>query len=199
MHGLIKFYATSELGDDELPCVLTEQQYFDFFNRPNSVFNYTFLYLLREFNCIFLGMSMRDDNIRRLLHYSTSERRGAGARAKEVDGKPPCTALRHFAILKRHSSQRDELIEISLRRLGTRVLWVRDYSSEIPERLAYIYEKPGSIGQMFTSTTFIRQRAENGSQQIERLRTQKYEALCTARCSGDITILRRRLSWTSLV
>src|SRR6185437_9069910 len=49
MHGHLRF---DEMAGDltkEAPdaVVLTEQDYFDFFNNPNSMFNYTFLYLLR--------------------------------------------------------------------------------------------------------------------------------------------------------
>lgn len=137
MHGFLKFYRSRRPDDDEeVPCVFTEGEYYDFFNRPNSMFNYTFLYLLREFNCLFIGMSMTDENIRRLLHYSTAERR---QRAREKGGSPERLALRHFCILKRSGSKtRDELTDISLRRLGTRVLWINGFD-EIPQRLAFIY------------------------------------------------------------
>jgi len=138
MHGFLKFYRSDRLDDDEeVRCVFTEGEYYDFFNRPNSLFNYTFLYLLREYNCLFIGMSMTDENIRRLLHYSTAERRD---RARET-GKTATDnlALRHFCILKKSgSARRDELTDIALRRLGTRVLWINDFE-EIPPRLAYVY------------------------------------------------------------
>lgn len=136
MHGLLKF-DRAHAGDDthEIRSVFTEGEYFDVFNQPHSVFNYTFLYLLREYNCLFVGLSMNDENIRRLLHYSTAERRqhlgdpSANARA----------ALRHFAVLRRTPSKEvDTLIDISLRRLGTRVLWISDFD-ELPARLAYVF------------------------------------------------------------
>ena len=138
MHGFLRFYPNTRAEDEEeARCVFTEGEYYDFFNRPNSVFNYTFLYLLREFNCLFIGMSMTDENIRRLLHYSTSERRqGAGGSAGTASER---VALRHFAILKRSGSKKvDELTDISLRRIGTRVLWI-DAFEEIPARLGYVY------------------------------------------------------------
>lgn len=141
MHG---FIAYTENQQDEAgqrqECVFTEQQYFDFFNRPHSVFNYTFLYLLREYQCLFVGMSMLDDNIRRLLHYSTKERRYVLSGGSSADGKPDRKALRHFAIMKRSGSRKvDDLMDISLRRLGTLGLWIDDHS-EIPDRLGYIYQ-----------------------------------------------------------
>jgi hypothetical protein len=96
----------------------------------------SFLYLLREFNCLFLGMSMTDENIRRLLHYSTSEhRQRAMERGQRLLDR---IALRHFAILKRSGTKKiDELTDIALRRLGTRALWITGFE-EIPARLAYV-------------------------------------------------------------
>jgi hypothetical protein len=54
MHGYLRFdrkagKRTKEAADS---VVLTEQDYFDFFNDPTSLFNYTFLYLLREYPCV---------------------------------------------------------------------------------------------------------------------------------------------------
>ncbi len=136
MHGLLKF-GRHHRDDDthELRSVFTEGEYFDVFNQPHSVFNYTFLYLLREYNCVFIGLSMNDENIRRLLHYSTAERRRQTGR----DASSPRVALRHFAILRRTASREvDELLDISLRRLGTRALWI-DSFDEIPAHFAAVY------------------------------------------------------------
>jgi len=50
MHGFLRF--DSKANDPEKEAfdklVLSEQEYFDFFNSPTSLFNYTFLYLLRQ-------------------------------------------------------------------------------------------------------------------------------------------------------
>lgn len=137
IHGFLKFYQSARRDDDrDVPCVFTEGEYFDFFNRPHGIFNYTFLYLLREFSCLFIGLSMNDENIRRLLHYSTAEFRQAGRGGGAVGER---TGLRHFAVLKRSGSDmRDDLTDLSLRRLGTRVLWLEDHQ-ELPERLAHVY------------------------------------------------------------
>lgn len=144
MHGFIPFAPSSSeppSGDEQL--VLTEQQYFDFFNRPNSIFNYTFLYLLREYNCVFIGMSMKDENIRRLLHYSTAERRSAKLGASPTKGEPPATALRHFAIMRRNKLQTlNRATEVSLRGIGTRTLWIDDFV-EIATRFEELYTSAG--------------------------------------------------------
>ncbi|HYP17075.1 MAG TPA: SIR2 family protein [Opitutus sp.] len=137
MHGLLKFDRTRRADEThEIRSVFTEGEYFDVFNQPHSVFNYTFLYLLREYNCLFVGLSMNDENIRRLLHYSTSERR----QHLRESAAHPRAALRHFAVLRRTGSlDVDALIDTSLRRLGTRVLWI-DQFEDLPARLAYVYD-----------------------------------------------------------
>ena len=145
MHGYLRFdrkagEQTKEAADS---VVLVEQDYFDFFNDPISLFNYTFLYLLREYPCVFVGLSMQDENIRRLLHFSKLER----LRAFEAEGKKEKNVrdklIRHFAILLRHARSRvDEAIEDSLDPLGTKVLWI-DSFAEIPARLADMYNAAG--------------------------------------------------------
>jgi len=143
MHGYLRF--GKGMGDlaKEAPdgLVFTEQEYFDFFNRPNSLFNYTFLYLLREYTCLFVGLSMQDSNIRRLLHYSAVERaEGAKPLGRAVTDKK---RLRHCAIMRKFSTQEvSDQVEESLSHLGTRIAWVEEFA-EIPERLAAAYRSTG--------------------------------------------------------
>jgi hypothetical protein len=163
MHGLLRFEsarkqrAAKEAADK---LVFTEGEYFDRFNNPTSLFNYTVLSLLRERAFLFVGLSMQDDNVRRLLHYSTSERTQALAEVaaeerwrKGNDGTDAADgaddpaivedALRHFAVLRREATPGvDAARESTLRRLGVRVLWVDAYD-EIPPRLGQVYEAGG--------------------------------------------------------
>jgi SIR2-like protein len=145
MHGFLRFDKKARDRTKEAPdaVVLTEQDYFDFFNNPTSLFNYTFLYLLREYPCLFVGLSMQDENIRRLLHYSKMERvRGFLNEGLGVD-EARKKSLRHFAILHRTGAKHaDRSVEQSLRQLGTEVLWIADYG-EIPERIRGMYESAG--------------------------------------------------------
>lgn len=143
MHGYLRFDSfagdpSKESGD----ILFTEQEYFDFFNSPTSVFNYTFLYMLREHPCLFIGLSMQDNNLRRLLHYSKVEReRGliAEGHADQADLK----TLRHFAVMKREGEAIDEWIETSLQPLGVRVVWVDEFE-DIPDRIAGVYNAAGA-------------------------------------------------------
>lgn len=144
MHGFLRFDSRAGMGDKEASdnLVLTEHEYFDLFNNPLNFFTYTFLYLLREHSCLFIGSSMIDDNIRRLLHYSAKER----ARGYMDEGKPfdwDTKVVRHFAILERRDSEAvSDAKERTLATLGVRVLWVSSFR-EIPDRLGEMYESAG--------------------------------------------------------
>jgi len=145
MHGFLRFDQKAKDRSKEAPdaVVLTEQDYFDFFNDPTSLFNYTFLSLLREFSCLFVGLSMQDENIRRLLHYSKKERVRSLENEGERDEAIRRKSLRHFAILPRSGvTHIDCSIEESLLPLGTQVLWVDDFS-EIPKQFQEMYQAAG--------------------------------------------------------
>lgn len=147
MHGYLRFDEQRGDRSKEAPdaAVLTEQQYFDFFNQPNSLFNFTFLYLLREYPCCFIGLSMQDDNIRRLLHYAASDWREALVREGKItdEAKLREKTLRHYVILKR-SKQRaiDSALQTTLAPLGVRPLWVTDFT-QIPVQLGKVYAAAG--------------------------------------------------------
>ena len=179
MHGLLRFDERANHPDKEAAdrLVFTEQEYFDFFNDPTGEFNYTFLYLLREHRCLFLGLSMQDDNIRRLLHYSRirrvraylDEKRAVAGEAgtKSEDGEPAVRmeaekkACRHFAVLQRSVSQRhiDAFVEQALAQLGTTALWVDEFS-EIPERLGRVYASADSKSVADWHTVFGRTQTQ---------------------------------------
>ncbi len=146
MHGYLAF--GNQKGDSTVEAadaaVLTEQDYFDFFNQPNSLFNFTFLYLMREYPCCFVGLSMQDDNIRRLLHYSRKEQfSGLKSKGKGDPATWRRQLLRHFVILERtDGAVIDRAIEDTLRPLGVNVLWVEQFR-EIPARLGELYATTG--------------------------------------------------------
>lgn len=146
LHGYFQFIEdnignrTKEAPDIR---VFTEQEFFDFFNRPNSLFSYTFLHLLREHNLLFIGMSLKDDNVRRLLHYSRTEIQ----KSYEKEGLPLAKAqeksIRHYSIQERGSSSiLNSTQETSLLRLGVRVIWVENVK-RVPELLRELYESKG--------------------------------------------------------
>jgi hypothetical protein len=146
MHGHLRFDHRAGNFRAEAPdaVVLTEQDYFDAFNNPTSMFNYTFLYLLREWQCLFVGLSMDDGNLRRLLHLSTRERLGGYHAEGITEARVAARAQRHFAILRQEgTTERNRAVEDALLMLGTRVLWV-DQFEQIDGALGRVYEARGS-------------------------------------------------------
>jgi len=87
---------------------------------------------------------MIDENLRRLLYYSGSER----VRSYEAEGlsyDEACSeSLRHFAVLCHTSSGAvDQAIERSLGDLGVSVAWLNKFE-ELPDRLGQIYSSSGA-------------------------------------------------------
>ena len=149
LHGYLRFDPMANRSDKEASdkLVFAEQEYFEFFNSSTSLFNYTFLYMLREYSCLFIGLSMQDDNIRRLLHYSRKERVQAyeeERKRKRTRAEIEAKALRHFVILRKFESQtKMQLIERALHYLGSIVVWVDAYE-DIPQLLGEIYTFGGN-------------------------------------------------------
>ena len=146
IHGFLQFDA-EKIGNAESEAdsiVFSEGEYYAFFGRPFGMFSYTFLHLVREHPCLFIGLSMTDDNLRRLLHYSYSERVRSYEDEQLSPEKARSESLRHFAIL-RHSSIAavDHAIEQSLSELGVSVAWLSKFE-ELPDRLGQIYASSGA-------------------------------------------------------
>ena len=147
MHGMLRWDSQwcnmTKAAPDAL--VLTEQQYFDFFNRSTSLFNYTFLHVLREHPCLFVGLSMRDDNLRRLLHHSYTERVDSYLREKRSQRYAEEHSRRHFVIHKKSGEAGlTEDRAKSLLELGVHVLWVDDFA-DIESRLKRLYESVSDV------------------------------------------------------
>jgi hypothetical protein len=146
IHGFLQFDA-QKIGAAESEAdtiVFTEGKYYDFFGKPFGMFSYTLLHLFREYPCLFIGLSMIDENLRRLLHYSRSER----VRSYQAERRPHDQAcyksLRHFAILCHTANGAvDQAIERSLSDLGVSVAWLSDFG-ELPDRLGQIYASSGA-------------------------------------------------------
>jgi hypothetical protein len=144
-HGLIHFDPSCfDNLDEEAPdlMVFTEQQYFDFFGRAFAVFSYTMMALLREHSFLFIGTALRDDNLRRLLHYNHQERQDAAKRRNRL--QQPGRLLRHFLIAcKSGNGQIDRSVQIAHERIGVRTLWL-DRWDQLPDFLGNLYKEDGS-------------------------------------------------------
>jgi hypothetical protein len=144
-HGLIHFDPTYFNNlDEESPdlMVFTEQQYFDFFGRAFAVFSYTMMALLREHSFVFVGTALRDDNLRRLLHYNYQERQDAAKRRNRM--RQPGRLLRHFLVAcSAGSKEIDQATQVAHQRIGVRTLWL-DKWGELPAFFGALYKEDGS-------------------------------------------------------
>lgn len=143
VHGHIRFDSKWQDRTKNAPdaLVLGEHEYFEIFDNPTAIFTYSMLHLLREHSFLFIGLSMHDDNLRRLLYYSRREimqsyiAEGVKPEPKKVN--------RHFAALKSpENPAMVKALEQSLLYLGVNVVWLRDYD-EIPSKLRELYENGG--------------------------------------------------------
>ena len=84
---------------------------------------------------MFIGLSMTDENIRRLLHYSRDEEKKSFERERPDFRGFATNKRRHFALLRR-STERDidSLAENSLAGLGVNAVWVSSFE-QIPQLL----------------------------------------------------------------
>jgi hypothetical protein len=130
--------------------VITEDQYFDFYNRPNEVFSYTFLQVLRDWPCLFIGLSMTDDNVRRLLYYSYRERRTSYEREGRAPDQAHAASVRHFALFGPQVSDRlRRVTQQGLTQLGVSTIWL-DRFDDLPTLMQDVYctsgeEWPGGM------------------------------------------------------
>ncbi|MDT8719038.1 SIR2 family protein [Clostridium sp. 19966] len=127
--------------------VFSEAGYHSLILDPYNWANIVQLNYLRENTCLFIGMSMTDPNLRRLLDI-------AAVRRQENDN-----LCKHYAILKKEEFKVDKLIdsnidenkikvfekanrnimELSFKELGINIIWIEDFK-EIPGILKKIKE-----------------------------------------------------------
>jgi SIR2-like domain len=131
-HGYLRFdrHAAS-MGKEAKTRVLAEHQFFEFYNRPTDLFTNAILYFLKAYHCLFIGMSMTDDNVRRLLFYSKTERDRSRIRERLHPKKP-----RHFVLILEpdKNSRQFDFTETMLNALGILPLWIKSFD-DIPAKL----------------------------------------------------------------
>ncbi len=101
---------------------LTEENYNELYNHPYSWQISSQLSFFRENICLFVGCSLADPNIRRLLEMAKRENRT------------------HYAILTTNGMTANDLVKASnhFSRIGIEVIWVNDYK-EISKKLSLLY------------------------------------------------------------
>lgn len=105
--------------------VLDESSYNRLFNESYMWINVEQLHYMRNTNCVFLGFSMKDPNLRRLLELANKE-----------------GSKKHCVFLKKdehcHSDGEVELTRIIMSRLGLNVIWFNKYE-ELPDMLDKLF------------------------------------------------------------
>ena len=129
MHGYIGYRnPNNDQSKKQYPeIVITEDDYFETFYDPMGFGNYIALSFLRRFPCLFIGASMEDKNIRRILFHLYSAAHG---QIPEHQQK--------FAILPMTDSPKDNLVDANLISYGVETIWIEDFS-EIPKLLQQLY------------------------------------------------------------
>lgn len=126
VHGLIP----EKDSDVQSTPVLSEEDYHAIYRESYHWSNVEQLHALDRNTCFFIGLSMTDPNLRRLL---------------DVSHRDSDKEVRHFAFMKReklYASDKEHeknemhfrIIEIQLEDLGVNVIWYEEYK-EIPEML----------------------------------------------------------------
>lgn len=136
VHGFIPQEKDSYSKLTESLLVFSEEGYHKLMREPYNWANMVQLNYMINNTCVFIGLSMTDPNMRRLLEI---------AGQKKIDGDSLC---RHYAIMRRFrikdAQEKDaiktfegvneSLQELFFEEMGINVIWVDDYS-EVPEIL----------------------------------------------------------------
>ena len=130
MHGYIGFKKASENKGEKSQypeIIIAEDDYFERFYDSMGFGNYIALSFLRRFPCLFIGASMEDKNIRRILFHLYNA----------ADGQIP-DHQRKFTILQTSNSPVDSILDANLLSYGVETIWIEDFD-EIPEILRKLY------------------------------------------------------------
>jgi hypothetical protein len=116
--------------------VLTEQEYHSRTDDPFSFATSAILWALREFSCIFIGCSMKDQLMRRSLYRSLREREAALKAEKRTEEELPERLQRHYAVFLNAKTEGERFCrENDLESLGVTPLWVSDFDRDLPDKL----------------------------------------------------------------
>ncbi len=138
-------FLKTELSQCLLPdLVFRESDYYDAIANPSAFVNHTPQSYFRQFNVLFVGTSLEDQNIRRWLYQSYRERLSDRTKYlrewhkhdyKDAEYEAALESVRHFWL--RPATERvggcdrpvpRDIVELSMRNLGVQLVWCDDYS-----------------------------------------------------------------------
>ena len=121
VHGYIPVIQTTKSYNvDDVR--LSEDSYHEIYKDSYHWSNVEQLHALSNSTCFFIGLSMKDPNLRRLLDFSTKH------------GDEP---IYHFAILSRNEYKRHQYTERIFEDMEVQIIWYQDYN-EIPSLINQI-------------------------------------------------------------
>ncbi len=138
VHGFLQLKKYETNGDRDAglgSIVLTESDYFDEFSTRSTYFPSVLHQTMSHHVCVFVGMSMTDQNINRILHqvrydFDTSVQRESSGSSRRSVGH-------HIALLCDNQQDKD-VVAALLEELRVMPIWYHDHS-EIPEIIKEIY------------------------------------------------------------
>lgn len=108
----------AEARDSEI--ILSEEEYHKVYREPYHWASVVQLYALQYKTCFFIGLSMSDPNLRRLLDIALHDSNRDKAR--------------HFVFLQFHSNTNQAIQEEIMNNLGLQVIWFKDFD-ELAEKI----------------------------------------------------------------
>ena len=121
--------------------ILSEKDYHELYKNNHNWANVVQLYSMNNTTCFFIGLSMNDPNLRRLLDFSRSEEGNSPA---EIDRFP------HYVFLKKEQLGEDvmsminqehwEKQEAMMKEFGINIIWYNEHS-ELPDLIGQIMLK----------------------------------------------------------
>lgn len=140
-HGMLpRFDRDLELDNSRI--VFSEDDYHNLYSDPYSWANIVQLSLLTGFSVLFIGLSMQDPNLRRLIDLSRSK----GFRNQHF--AIFCDPTKHAPVSERSQQSRiRQMIELDLKSLGVTPWFINDYEqvTDILKSIAVPYEATSFI------------------------------------------------------
>lgn len=130
VHGFLPSNWSKEENDANL--IFSEEDYHRVYRDSFSWSNLTQINAFRDNTCLFIGCSLTDPNLRRLLDVSTRNKESARHYAILRKNRVETTDTKHEKLLKIYQNIDDNIREAYFRELGINIIWV-DSFEEIPD------------------------------------------------------------------
>lgn len=134
VHGMI-----SQRGISSTP-ILSEKDYHELYKNNHNWANVVQLYAMNNTTCFFIGLSMTDPNLRRLLDFSRSDE---GASRTEKDVYPHYVFLRKEnlkdGVIEEVNEEHWDKQEYMMKEFGINIIWYNDFP-ELPGLIKSVME-----------------------------------------------------------